>query len=136
MKRQWSFSNECSRKEPLLTASLLFWFSIRVLVQEHFKRAGVFMNRSSQVVVKLMSLVGVAWLTCMPNVGAWGMLGESSTRCHLETWSLGMDDIWTCEMWVRAESTGTIPTNATGRHMARPCHFCGGTKFVCQCIGT
>jgi hypothetical protein len=60
MKRQWSFSNECSRKEPLLTASLLFWFSIRVLVQEHFKRAGVFMNRSSQVVVKLMSLWGVA----------------------------------------------------------------------------
>ncbi|KAH8960556.1 hypothetical protein BDL97_05G001100 [Sphagnum fallax] len=36
-----------------------------------------------------MSLWGIAWLTCMQNVGAWRMLGECSTRCHLEMWSLG-----------------------------------------------
>jgi hypothetical protein len=26
----------------------------------------------------------------MQNVGAWRMLGECSTRCHLEMWSFGM----------------------------------------------
>jgi hypothetical protein len=33
--------------------------------------------------------VGVAWWTCMQNVGALKTLGECSTRCHLEMWSLG-----------------------------------------------
>jgi len=37
-----------------------------------------------------MSLWGIAWLTYMQNVGALRMLGESSTRCHLEMWSLRM----------------------------------------------
>ncbi len=26
----------------------------------------------------------------MLNLGAWRLLGERSTRCHLEMWSLGM----------------------------------------------
>jgi hypothetical protein len=26
----------------------------------------------------------------MQNVGAWRMLGECSTKCHLEMWSFGM----------------------------------------------
>jgi hypothetical protein len=34
-------------------------------------------------------LWGIAWLTGMQNVGALRMLGECSTRCHLEIWSLG-----------------------------------------------
>ncbi len=42
-----------------------------------------------QMVGSLMSLWGIAWLICMQNVGAWRMLGECSTRCHLEMWSLG-----------------------------------------------
>jgi len=37
-----------------------------------------------------MYLWGVAWLACMQNVGARLMLGECSTRCHLEMWSLGL----------------------------------------------
>ncbi len=40
--------------------------------------------------LSLMSLWGVAWLIFMQNVGALRMLGECSTRCHLEMWSLGM----------------------------------------------
>jgi len=32
--------------------------------------------------------VFIAWLTCMQNVGALRMLGECSTRCQLEMWSL------------------------------------------------
>jgi pentatricopeptide repeat protein len=31
-----------------------------------------------------MFVWAVAWWTCMQNVGAWRMLGECSTRCHLE----------------------------------------------------
>jgi len=49
----------------------------------------VFMSRSWLVVVKVRSLWGAAWLTCTPNAGVWRMLGECSTRCHLEMWSLG-----------------------------------------------
>jgi len=40
---------------------------------------------------------GVAWLTCMQNVGALRMLGECSTRCHLEMWSL--EARWYWDMW-------------------------------------
>jgi hypothetical protein len=34
--------------------------------------------------------VGIAWLTCMQNVGALRILPKCSTRCHLKMWSLGM----------------------------------------------
>jgi hypothetical protein len=52
--------------------------------------AGLFINSSFKVVVILMSLCAIASLTCMQNVGALRMLGECSTRCRLEIWSLGM----------------------------------------------
>jgi hypothetical protein len=37
----------------------------------------------------------IARFTCMQNVGAWRMLGECSTRCHLEMWS----DVWGGHGW-------------------------------------
>jgi hypothetical protein len=52
------------------------------------EEGGVFMSRSFRVVASPMSLWGIAWCTCMQNVGTWKMLGECSTRCHFETWSL------------------------------------------------
>jgi hypothetical protein len=61
--------------------------------------AGLFMNISFKVVASLMSLWGVAWLACMQNVGTLMILGECSTRCHLETCGdLNCHDIGTCEM--------------------------------------
>ncbi len=35
-----------------------------------------------------MPLWGVAFLTCIPNVGAWKKLGGCLTRCHPIVWSL------------------------------------------------
>jgi hypothetical protein len=51
-----------------------------VPVYELLKRAGMVVNRLFKVVVSLMYLWAVASLTCMPNVGAWRMLQECSTR--------------------------------------------------------
>jgi len=41
--------------------------------------------------------VGVAWWTCMQNVGALKTLWECSTRCHLKMWSL--EAPWYWDMW-------------------------------------
>ncbi len=49
----------------------------------------MFMSRSFKAVSCLMSLWGIAWLTCMQNVEAWRILGNCSSRCHLKMWSLG-----------------------------------------------
>jgi hypothetical protein len=49
---------------------------------------------------------GVAWSeTCMLNVGAWRMLAKCSTRCppHVLYGLLDSHDIWTHEMWRRAQ---------------------------------
>ncbi len=44
----------------------------------------VLMSRSFKVDGIQMFVWAVPWWTCMQNVGAWRMLGECSTRCHLE----------------------------------------------------
>jgi pentatricopeptide repeat protein len=60
------------------------------LVYEHLKRAGMSMNGSFKVVVSLMSLCAVVSLTCMPNAGAWRMLGVCSPRFPQMMWCLGL----------------------------------------------
>jgi pentatricopeptide repeat protein len=50
----------------------------------------VLMSRSFKVDRIWMSLWEISWLTCMPNVGAWKMFREHSTRYHLKmqvTWN-------------------------------------------------
>jgi len=51
------------------------------------RRADIFISRLFKVVASPTSLLGIALLTCMPNVGAWRRLGECSTRCHCTMWS-------------------------------------------------
>ncbi len=46
---------------------------------------------------KSISFVGIAWLTCIQNVGAWMMRVECSTRCHYTMWSPGPPWYW--DMW-------------------------------------
>jgi pentatricopeptide repeat protein len=55
-----------------------------------FEEGWCVINRSFKVVWSWMPLWGIAWLTCMQNVGALRILQKFSTRCHLKMWSLGM----------------------------------------------
>jgi hypothetical protein len=79
-----NYFDKCNRK--VCAQTLFFCGGAEWLC---LKRAGVLMNRSFKVDSVQMTLWAVASLTCMQNVGAWRMLGECATRCHLKIWSLG-----------------------------------------------
>jgi hypothetical protein len=44
---------------------------------------------------------------------------------------LDRHDVGTCEMWARAQGTGTILMNATGGYATKLCYFCGGAECMC-----
>ncbi len=92
-RRHWNYFNNCNRRVCNQTLLVLWGCWKHVSAWLRLKRAGVFINKSFKVVWNLMCLWGVAWWTCMQSVGAWRMLGECSTRCHLKMWSLGMPDL-------------------------------------------
>jgi hypothetical protein len=56
---------------------------MHVMVQEHLKTIGLFMNNSFKVVINSIFLCAIAWWTCMQNLGAWKMLGDCSTRMSM-----------------------------------------------------
>jgi hypothetical protein len=60
----------------------------------------MFINRSFKMVWSLMSMWGVAWLTCIQNERILRMLGKCWTQCHLEMSSLGPPWYW--DMWTAA----------------------------------
>jgi hypothetical protein len=83
------------------------------MCQHPWKRAGVYISRLFNLDAIQMPLWEMAWLTCMQNEGALRCLEsvqqDAISKCgHLECYGIG-----TCEMWARAEGTGTISTNAT-----------------------
>ncbi len=102
----------------------------------HLKRAGVLMIRSSKVNGIQMSLWGViAWHVCkMWEHG--GCLESFQQVAILKCDHLDHHDVGTFKLRARAQSTGTISTNGTGRCGARLCHFCGGAECMCKCSCT
>ncbi len=84
-------SHHTCRLFRVLTNSLLFkWFKAcaGLGILEDVQ------NSSFKLAASLISLWGVAWWTCIQNVGALRMLRECCTRCHLEMWSLGLPWYW------------------------------------------
>ncbi len=89
-RRHWNYFDRCNRNICSQILLLLWGCWMHVPVWLQLKTAGVLMTRSFEVDGIQMCLWRIAWWRCMQNVGAWRMLGECSTRCHLKMWSLRM----------------------------------------------
>jgi hypothetical protein len=107
---------------------LCLWCLNRWLVWNGFL---VVNKKTGTWISKIMKDINLVWLACMQqNVGALRMLGKCSTRYDLD--DLDYHGIGTCEMWARVEGTKIIPTDATGRCVARLCYLCGGVECMSQ----
>jgi hypothetical protein len=88
--RHWNYLNKCNVKECGKTLSSLLGCWLHALVQQHFSKEGMFMNRFSEGVVSLISLWVAALLTSMPIVGAYRShrVFNKMPRCNLVCWNL------------------------------------------------
>jgi len=77
--------------------------------------------------------VGITWSTCMQNVGAQRMLGSVQQDAILRCDYLEHHEIRTCELWSRAEGTGTISTNSARSCAIELYYLFGGAKCMYQC---
>jgi hypothetical protein len=131
-RQHWNYFNECIRKVCNQTLLPLWGCWMNVPACLHLKRVDVFMSRSFKGGFESNVFVRVAWLTRMQNVGALKMIRECSKDAILKCGLLECHYIGTCEMWARAEGTGTALSNPTWRFVARLCHFSVDTECMCQ----